>query len=208
LITTQKPTKKTTSTKPPKTTKVKKLTTSTKITTKKINKSTTTNSYDYDYETSEITKTPIYTISQKFVCPQSSGIFPDQQDCQLFWHCSNNRPYQKRCSGNLVFDRRLKTCSWRNAECIKSPLKSNNEIKKVKIGLSSNLLFLNEKIKTGKLLIFEMRKIRTNRAACTLCCLFKVRQINDMFKFFLNFLFSIFFDVENLVKSFFCLQSG
>ncbi|CAF1099252.1 unnamed protein product [Brachionus calyciflorus] len=52
-----------------------------------------------------------------FKCPEPSGLFPNFQNCRLFWHCSNNIAYKKQCPGNLVFDSNLKTCSWSSNLC-------------------------------------------------------------------------------------------
>ncbi|XP_067141198.1 protein obstructor-E-like [Centruroides vittatus] len=65
-------------------------------------------------------ETPSTTISypNKFVCPESSGLFPDTNDCNRFYHCSHGIPHHKWCPENLHFNPSLLICDWpRDAGC-------------------------------------------------------------------------------------------
>ncbi|XP_023242388.1 LOW QUALITY PROTEIN: uncharacterized protein LOC111640596 [Centruroides sculpturatus] len=65
-------------------------------------------------------ETPSTTISypNKFICPESSGLFPDTNDCNRFYHCSHGIPHHKWCPENLHFNPSLLICDWpKDAGC-------------------------------------------------------------------------------------------
>ncbi|RNA44670.1 putative chitinase 3 [Brachionus plicatilis] len=68
-------------------------------------------------QSSTLKTTLIENDDSEFKCPHASGLYPNRESCDRFWHCSNFIPFDKKCPGNLVFDNKLKVCAWTSDSC-------------------------------------------------------------------------------------------
>ncbi|XP_068224676.1 protein obstructor-E isoform X2 [Palaemon carinicauda] len=52
-------------------------------------------------------------------CPNLYGIFPDPDDCAVFWSCWDGEASRYACAPGLAYDRKSRVCNWMDniAEC-------------------------------------------------------------------------------------------
>ncbi|GIX70893.1 chondroitin proteoglycan 2 [Caerostris extrusa] len=59
-------------------------------------------------------------ISDDSHCEHTTGLFPHQNNCSLFYQCENGIAYLKSCFAPLVFNPINKVCDWpHNVQCVK-----------------------------------------------------------------------------------------
>lgn len=54
------------------------------------------------------TEPPISTPN----CPNLYGIFPDPDDCAVFWSCWDGEASRYQCTPGLAYDRNSRVCNW------------------------------------------------------------------------------------------------
>ncbi|XP_045124325.1 protein obstructor-E-like isoform X1 [Portunus trituberculatus] len=45
-------------------------------------------------------------------CPYLYGIFPDEEDCSVFWSCWDGEASRYQCGSGLAYDRKARVCNW------------------------------------------------------------------------------------------------
>ncbi|KAK8404404.1 hypothetical protein O3P69_007596 [Scylla paramamosain] len=45
-------------------------------------------------------------------CPYLYGIFPDEEDCAVFWSCWDGEASRYQCGSGLAYDRKSRVCNW------------------------------------------------------------------------------------------------